>query len=103
LRFRTGIVMMNDGGPQVGAACTAGRVELGWSASAGEFRLHWREHRAGATSSPRPGGFGMSLIRRSVAHDLGGNAECRFTDEGVAWWLAFPVPAGHAPAGTDAR
>jgi hypothetical protein len=47
LRFRTGIVMMNDGGPQVGAACTAGRVELGWSASAGEFRLHWRASRRG--------------------------------------------------------
>jgi hypothetical protein len=47
LRFRTGTVMMNDGDPRVGAACTAGRVELGWSASAGEFRLHWRASRRG--------------------------------------------------------
>jgi PAS domain S-box-containing protein len=81
----------------------AGRVEVAWSVTGGALRLCWREHGVRAAAPLCPEGFGMTLIRRSVAYDLGGNAECRFTAEGAAWCLVFPLPAGHEPAGGTDR
>nr|WP_255500818.1 HWE histidine kinase domain-containing protein [Caulobacter sp. 17J80-11] len=53
--------------------------------------MSWAERGGPAVRPPERGGFGSTLIRRSVAGDLGGKAELTWAPEGLACTLEFPL------------
>ena len=91
-----------------GALCApAGRLSIGWTIEmqrGRELHLAWRETEVRRVSAPGAGGFGMTLIERSLAAN-GGEAAFRYADDGLHCEIRLPVPedpdrtaAGEHPA-----
>ena len=83
-----------------------GRVEIRWTPGGGgrELRLEWLEHGGPAAEPPAATGFGLSLLRRSVRHELGGEVDLDFGPEGLRCRLLLPLRASSGRAEThDAR
>ncbi|WP_135465675.1 sensor histidine kinase [Crenalkalicoccus roseus] len=84
-----------------------GRVELRWRCGPdGRTEMEWRESGGPPVRPPRPDrrGFGMRLLERGLASDLGTGAEVRlaFAPEGLRAWVRFPsggAARGRAPPG----
>ncbi|MBI1402394.1 MAG: GAF domain-containing protein [Porphyrobacter sp.] len=75
----------------------AGQLDLRLARTAfGDLSLQWREAGGPPVSAPTREGFGSTIIRRSVPHDLGGEADIRFRLEGLE--ADFLVPARHLAA-----
>ena len=72
-----------------------GVVDLSWhfeEAEDGEmFVIDWLERGGPPVSQPTRQGFGMTVIERGIAHELGGHANVRFNPEGVHATLRAPV------------
>lgn len=62
-----------------------GRILVNWTAEDGTFVLTWREVGGPPVKQPEGEGFGMRLIRRSLAAELRGNVEVDFLETGVAY------------------
>jgi len=60
-----------------------GRVDVSWTADDGEFELLWQESGGPAVKAPTSEGFGMRLIKRSLASELRGKVEVEFPSTGV--------------------
>ncbi|HYZ48050.1 MAG TPA: PAS domain S-box protein [Sphingomonas sp.] len=75
----------------------AGRVAISWSVLEGPegqgLAICWREQGGPAVAEPSRRGFGLRLIERSIAKDLGGRADLRFASEGLEAMLQFPLAA----------
>ena len=73
----------------------AGVVELAWhfehEADSEMFVLDWRESGGPPVVQPARQGFGMTVIERGIAHELGGHANVRFNSDGVHATLRAPV------------
>ncbi|HEY2177314.1 MAG TPA: CheR family methyltransferase, partial [Caulobacteraceae bacterium] len=69
----------------------AGKVDLAWTQVDGEIRLDWREHGGPATGEPPRRGFGLKLVEREAAHNLGGEVKIEFPSAGARASVAFPV------------
>jgi two-component sensor histidine kinase/CHASE1-domain containing sensor protein len=74
-------------------ASDAGLVTVAWQLDGDgrTVRLRWHESGASAPQALPAGGFGTQLIRRAVAYELDGSAECRVHAGGLEWCLAFPA------------
>jgi PAS domain S-box-containing protein len=73
---------------------TTGVVRIQWTVTGGNAsRLHltWTEEGGPPVEMPRRRGFGTRLIERSLAHDLNGQAEIRFTPTGVVCTVDAPL------------
>ena len=70
---------------------TLGRIEVGWETAGEGFALRWTETGGPATTKPRTEGFGSTLIRRSVEHELDGTARFAFLPEGLQFSLDAPL------------
>ncbi|PWB93896.1 HWE histidine kinase domain-containing protein [Methylosinus sporium] len=72
-----------------------GRVRVEWRRrrEKGEKRLTltWKESGGPPTAPPKRSGFGRMLIERTMAIDLGGEAELRFPATGVECRIRIPV------------
>lgn len=72
-----------------------GCIEIAWklAAASGSDRLHlsWRESGGPAVQPPSGSGFGSVLIKRGLAHDLGGDADLIFDPVGVRCTIDMPV------------
>lgn len=69
-----------------------GRLHVSWRlAGNGDCRIAWRERGGPAVSPPAAEGFGSTLIRRAIPHELQGEAEVRYLPGGVEG--EFVVPA----------
>ncbi|WP_241667261.1 PAS domain-containing protein [Muricoccus nepalensis] len=80
----------------------AGHVEIRWEVSHGpaaRFLLTWTERGGPPVVSPARQGFGTRLIKRSLAHDLGGTTRIDFDLEGVTCKLEAPLAGIAAPEG----
>ena len=55
------------------------------------FVIDWRERGGPTVHAPARLGFGMTVIERGLAHELGGHANVRFNPEGVHATLCAPV------------
>jgi len=62
-----------------------GRIIANWTAEDGTFVLNWREVGGPPVKAPKGEGFGMRLIRRSLAAELRGNVEVDFNEAGVSY------------------
>jgi len=74
-----------------------GRVEVKWSRGADEaaatLSILWCEIGGPAVTSPPESGYGLSLIRDLVPHELGGSVDLAFAREGVCCTIEIPLAA----------
>jgi PAS domain S-box-containing protein len=56
-----------------------------------ELHLHWAERGGPPVRPPVRRGFGLELIERSVAHELGGQAVLKYPIEGVSCEITVPL------------
>ncbi len=75
-----------------------GRVAVDWDSrrddgGATHVTLEWREIGGPPVTAPPHTGFGNSLIRELVPHELGGTAEHLFNADGVYCRFGFPLDA----------
>jgi PAS domain S-box-containing protein len=70
----------------------AGQVEVRWEVAPGpgELRLYWRERGGPPVTPPTRFGFGLTHIRGSVEHQLGGTLDLSWPAEGLMCELALP-------------
>ena len=67
-------------------------VDCGVRSNGGrELRLHWAESGGPPVRSPVRRGFGLELIERSVAHQLGGQAVLDYRAEGLVCEITVPL------------
>ena len=67
-----------------------GRLAVRWSEADGQVTLAWDETVAGETKAPAQEGFGSVLLKTS-ARQLGGDAARHWTPEGLRASLSFPL------------
>jgi len=74
-----------------------GRVEVNWRREADEpaasLAIVWREIGGPAITALPQGGYGLSLIRDLIPHELGGSVDLAFASEGVSCSLGIPLAA----------
>jgi two-component sensor histidine kinase len=73
----------------------AGRLSIEWRLIAEEaeervLQLEWRESGGPVTGPASSAGFGLTLIRRGLTHDLDGSAELDFRPAGLCCRLTAP-------------
>ena len=79
-----------------------GRVAIRWRVEPGEddepaaVALEWTEQDGPPVAPPERRGFGTRLVERSVARELGGQADLRFEPPGVRCEIRFPLQSGPA-------
>ena len=71
----------------------AGVVEVGVEPDEDGVWLSWRETGGAPASAPRRAGFGTTLIRQLIPHELGGVAEAKYLPDGLH--ARFHIPARH--------
>ncbi|HTH16806.1 MAG TPA: HWE histidine kinase domain-containing protein [Magnetospirillum sp.] len=77
-----------------------GRIDVDWNRSSGSrLRLHWREQGGPPVQVPRRRGFGVSLLERGLAHQLGGRVELDFRPEGIRCLMDLPLERLEAQRG----
>jgi two-component sensor histidine kinase len=75
-------------------ASEAGRVSVCWSIGEdrdGAFRLHWVERDGRVVAPPGRRGFGMRLLERAVAAELGGTVAVTFEPVGLSCTIEAPL------------
>jgi two-component system CheB/CheR fusion protein len=73
-----------------------GNVEVTWNVEAAANQdclvLKWIEQDGPEVTAPERNGFGMTLIERGFAHDVGGEATVEFRPGGIVATLRAPLP-----------
>lgn len=62
-----------------------GKIHVNWTSDDDHFALTWRESGGPPVKEPKSEGFGMRLIRRSLAAELRGNVDVEFLESGVSY------------------
>jgi two-component sensor histidine kinase len=72
-----------------------GRVDIAWTvaenAADRQLVLKWSERNGPPVVRPSRRGFGMTLVERAFAHDVGGEAHIDFRPEGVVATMSAPL------------
>ncbi|MBV9542053.1 MAG: PAS domain S-box protein [Alphaproteobacteria bacterium] len=71
----------------------AGSVDLAWDVDGRTLMVHWQETGGPIVVTPRKRGFGLRLLERSIAHELGGRPKIEFAPSGVRCTMEIPLPA----------
>ena len=71
-----------------------GRVEVRSIVNGQELELTWMETGGPEVKSPSTQGFGSVIVERSIAHELGGNAELHFEPGGLRCHIRIPLHQG---------
>jgi len=69
-----------------------GRVTISWAIHDGRFTLEWRESGGPQIDPPARRGFGIRMIERVLATDLGGEVVTRFDSPGFVCSIDAPLP-----------
>jgi PAS domain S-box-containing protein len=74
----------------------AGRIAIDWRIVSGpRLVLHWREEGGPQVTEPSKRGFGLEMIERVVAGELGAAAVTTYARQGISWTFEMPVfPSG---------
>lgn len=67
-----------------------GKVKIGWTRDKGRVRLEWRETGGPSVSPPSRHGFGLRMIQRALASDLGGEVTVDFASDGLVCIIDAP-------------
>ena len=75
-----------------------GTVALRWRRTRAGLLMRWEEH--GGPPAPPPGrrGFGLTVIERSLAYELGGSSQLDFTSLGLRCTIRIPAEHLALPA-----
>lgn len=68
-----------------------GRVALRWRCGRAGLVLHWAEHDGPPAAAPTRRGFGLTVIERSLAYELGGSGRLVFAPEGLRCTIRIPA------------
>jgi PAS domain S-box-containing protein len=68
-----------------------GRVEIRSAVDGSELQLTWTETDGPEVRPPSAKGFGSVVVERSIAHELGGDAELRFERSGLRCHIRIPL------------
>lgn len=69
-----------------------GHIEVDWLRSADDrLRLRWQERGGPPVQTPRRRGFGISLLERGLAYQLGGRVQLEFQPEGIRCLMDLPL------------
>lgn len=68
-----------------------GRVEVRSTVNGEELQLTWTETGGPEVAAPCTRGFGSVIVERSIAHELGGEAEIRFEPDGLRCHMRIPL------------
>lgn len=68
------------------------RVEASVDRDTGMIHVDWQETDGPAVASEAPRGFGLTVIRRGITHELNGSVDVRFESTGLHATLTFPLP-----------
>ena len=68
-----------------------GRVEIRSTVNGQELRLTWTETGGPEVRPPATQGFGSVIVERSIAHELGGDAELHFEPSGLRCNMRIPL------------
>jgi two-component sensor histidine kinase len=60
-----------------------GRLAIDWHADVDRLHLDWREYGGPPVAMPEHRGFGVRMIERALASDLGGRVKVDFDSAGV--------------------
>lgn len=74
-----------------------GKLTLGWERESKPdpwVHLHWIESGIGPIAPPTRSGFGSAMIQASVHHDLKGNVNVSYSDDGIRYDIKFPLEMG---------
>jgi two-component sensor histidine kinase/integral membrane sensor domain MASE1 len=78
-----------------------GRVEVNWNRGPGEnsasLSIVWREINGPVITASPECGYGVSLIRDLIPHELGGSVDLEFAFEGVCCRIEIPLEARTRP------
>ena len=81
-------------------AVDTGRVTIAWRHDAeGSVTLDWNEAGGPIVTKPTRQGFGLTIIRQSIPHELGGQAALDFADLG--FHARFVLPSQHIVVGDE--
>jgi two-component sensor histidine kinase len=69
----------------------AGRVAIAWEHPDARLRLHWRETGGPPVEPPAHEGFGLRLLKRGLAGELGGSVEMTFAHSGLVCDIDAPL------------
>lgn len=76
----------------------AGQVAIAWSlvdaADGRRLKIRWEESGGPPVREPARIGFGSRLIRRSLAHELGGDVVIQYPETGAVCTITAPNPRG---------
>jgi len=77
----------------------AGRLSVRWRREAGGLVLHWRERGLSGLTPPSSTGFGLTLVRRAIPHECGGESSLTFHPDGLEarLWLPHEALASDQP------
>lgn len=70
-----------------------GRVMIEWTLSDDRLRIDWRETGGPPAAMPERRGFGLRMIERALANDLGGSVTILFEPAGLHCAIDAPAPA----------
>ena len=68
-----------------------GLVDLSWTAGEGRIEVRWKESGGPAVAEPSRRGFGIRMIERALAADVGGKVVLEFPPSGVTCLISAPV------------
>jgi two-component system CheB/CheR fusion protein len=78
-----------------GLSVPSGRVTIHWDvephAGGSQLVWHWIEQGGPSATAPERNGFGLTLIERSLKHELKGDARIVFEPEGLQVTLSIPI------------
>ena len=70
----------------------SGRVLIDWTLVLGHrLAIRWREEGGPPVTEPNKRGFGLEMIERVVAGELGASATITYAPEGISWVLELPT------------
>ncbi|HYF07264.1 MAG TPA: HWE histidine kinase domain-containing protein [Acetobacteraceae bacterium] len=69
----------------------AGRVTVCWHLAGNQVELEWTEGGGPPAAPPMRRGFGMTVIERSLAYDIGGGVSLAFMADGLRCTIRMPV------------
>jgi len=73
-------------------AAPDGRVVVSWDVDPDRsLRIEWREEDGPPVTPPEEEGFGMTLLKRGIAYEVGGSTEVSFEEDGVRCTMELPL------------
>jgi len=69
----------------------SGHVDISWNIAGEAIQVHWEEHGGPDVTEPAKRGFGLNLIERALAQELGSPISIAFQPSGLRCQFTIPL------------